>query len=193
MTHFVFVGQSIPPPLRYILLVKSPVRRGWLEFEPGNGLERIMARWGRQSPHLWNRVFRIWSKTILIALFPLNLYWIIPVLRWCTVLLILRALKRFAALYCKEFRAVLRIHDIFVWIQIHIRGSMPLTNGSGSGCGSGSCYFYHWPSRRQQKNIKKRFFCLLLFEGTFTSIFKDKKSKRSHKTVEIKVLLTIFA
>jgi hypothetical protein len=30
--------------------------------------------------------------------------------------------------------AVLRIHDILVWIQIRIwiRGSMPLTNGSGS-------------------------------------------------------------
>ncbi len=33
---------------------------------------------------------------------------------------------------------------------------------------------------------KKLIFCLLLFEGTFTSFFKDKKSKRSHKTVEIK-------
>jgi hypothetical protein len=38
----------------------------------------------------------------------------------------------------------------------------------------------------------KQFFCVLLFEGTFTSIFKDKKSKRSHKTVEIKVFLTIL-
>jgi hypothetical protein len=28
--------------------------------------------------------------------------------------------------------AVLRIHDILVWIRIRIRGSMPLTNGSGS-------------------------------------------------------------
>jgi hypothetical protein len=28
------------------------------------------------------------------------------------------------------------------------------------------------------------FFCLLLFEGTFTSVFKDKKSQRSYKTVE---------
>jgi hypothetical protein len=37
------------------------------------------------------------------------------------------------------------------------------------------------------------FFCLLLFECTFTSFFKDKKSKRSHKTVGIKVFLTIFA
>jgi hypothetical protein len=31
--------------------------------------------------------------------------------------------------------------------------------------------------------IKKNF-CILLFEGTFTSFFKDKKLKRSHKTVE---------
>jgi hypothetical protein len=37
------------------------------------------------------------------------------------------------------FPAVLRIHDILVWIQI--RGSMPLNNGSGFG--SGSCYFCH--------------------------------------------------
>ncbi len=37
------------------------------------------------------------------------------------------------------------------------------------------------------------FFCLLLFEGAFTSFFKDNKSKRSHKTVGIKVFLTIFA
>ncbi len=29
-----------------------------------------------------------------------------------------------------------------------------------------------------------KFFCLLLFEGTFTSFFKDKKSKRSHKTLK---------
>ncbi len=54
-------------------------------------------------------------------------------------------------------------------------------------------------SRGQQKTIFFiKFFCLLLFEGTFTSFFKDKKSKRSHKTVGIKtvgvkVFLTIFA
>ncbi len=40
-------------------------------------------------------------------------------------------------------------------------------------------------------NLKKNF-CLLLFEGTFTSFFKDKKSKKSHKTVRIKVFLTIL-
>jgi hypothetical protein len=40
----------------------------------------------------------------------------------------------------------------------------------------------------------KQFFCIVLFDGTgtFTSFFKDKKSKRIHKTVEIKFFLTIF-
>ncbi len=70
-------------------------------------------------------------------------------------------------------------------------GSMPLTNGSGS------CYFHHWSSRGQQKTnffkILKKFFCLLLFEGTFTTFFNDKKSKRSQKTVGFMVFLTIFA
>jgi hypothetical protein len=32
-----------------------------------------------------------------------------------------------------HYLAVLRIHDILGWIRIRIRGSMPLTNGSGSG------------------------------------------------------------
>ncbi len=40
--------------------------------------------------------------------------------------------------------------------------------------------------------IKKKVFCLLLFEGTFTSFFRDKKSYRSHKKVGINVFLTIF-
>ncbi len=33
----------------------------------------------------------------------------------------------------QQLGAVLRIHDILGWIRIRIRGSMPLTNGSGSG------------------------------------------------------------
>jgi hypothetical protein len=45
-----------------------------------------------------------------------------------------------------------------------------------------------------KNKFPKRIFCILLFEGTFTSFFKDKKPKRSHKTVEIKVFFqTIFA
>jgi hypothetical protein len=48
--------------------------------------------------------------------------------------------------------AVLRIHDILVWIRIRIRGSMPLTIGSGS-----------------RKNLfKKKVSCILFFESTFT-------------------------
>jgi hypothetical protein len=45
------------------------------------------------------------------------------------------------------------------------------------------------------KNLKniKSFPEYYFFECTFTSFFKDKKSKRSQKTVEIKVLLTILA
>jgi len=57
-------------------------------------------------------------------------------------------------------QAVLRIHDILVWIRIRIRF---------------------------------KFSCLSLFEGTFTSFLKDKKSKRSQKTVGIKVFLSVFA
>jgi hypothetical protein len=44
-----------------------------------------------------------------------------------------------------------------------------------------------------KKLIEKKFFFLLLFEGAFTSHFKDKKSNRNHKTVEINVFLPIFA
>jgi hypothetical protein len=44
-----------------------------------------------------------------------------------------------------------------------------------------------------KKQTKNKDFCLLVFEGTFTSVFKDKKSKRSHKKVEMKDFLTFFA
>jgi hypothetical protein len=44
-----------------------------------------------------------------------------------------------------------------------------------------------------KNKFKKKFFCPFLFEVTFASFFKDKKSKRSHKTVGIKVFLAIFA
>jgi hypothetical protein len=36
-------------------------------------------------------------------------------------------------------------------------------------------------------------YVFLKVTGTFKSFFKDKKSKRSHRTVGIKVFLTIFA
>jgi hypothetical protein len=40
---------------------------------------------------------------------------------------------------------------------------------------------------------KNMFFCFLLFDGTRTSFFKDKKLQRSHKIVGIKVFLSSFA
>jgi hypothetical protein len=40
-----------------------------------------------------------------------------------------------------------------------------------------------------KKLIFSKFFCLFLFEGSFTFFFKDK----SHKTEGTKVLLPIFA
>jgi hypothetical protein len=73
-----------------------------------------------------------------------------------------------------------RIHASNKWIRIWIRIRILL--------------FSSLTSRRHQKLIYlKRVFCILLFKGTFTSFFKDKKSKRSHKTLESKVFLTIFA
>jgi hypothetical protein len=39
------------------------------------------------------------------------------------------------------------------------------------------------------KKLIKKFFCILLFESTFTSFFKDKMSNRSHKTVESRFFL----
>ncbi len=54
-------------------------------------------------------------------------------------------------------QAVLRIHDILG--RIRIRGSMPLTNGSGP-----------WIRILLFSSLKMpaKYFCLLLFEATFT-------------------------
>ncbi len=84
---------------------------------------------------------------------------------------------------------MLQIHYILGWI----RGSMPLTNGSGFGCGSGSCYFRHWPSQDANKKLifKKSFFAYYFLKVMYI-IFKDKKSKRRHKAEGIKVFLTFW-
>jgi hypothetical protein len=60
---------------------------------------------------------------------------------------------------------------------------MPLTNG----------FVIDLQDANKKLIFQKKFFCLLLFEDTFTQFFKERKSKRSHKTVGIKVFLTIFA
>jgi hypothetical protein len=40
--------------------------------------------------------------------------------------------------------------------------------------------------------FENNFFCLLLFEGTFTSFFKDKKSYRSHKSDKTVGIFSLF-
>ncbi len=81
----------------------------------------------------------------------------------------------------QENKPVLRINEMLVWIRIP--GSMPLI----------LLFSSFKPSRSQQKTkFFRKFFCLLLFEGTLILFFKDKSSKRSHKTVRTKVFLTIF-
>jgi hypothetical protein len=50
-------------------------------------------------------------------------------------------------------------------------------------------YVIDLQDENKKKQLKKKFFCLLLFEGTFTSFFKDKKSKRSHKTIGLRFFL----
>ncbi len=85
-----------------------------------------------------------------------------------------------------ELKLVMRIHDILGWIRSWIRGSMPLTNGPGSG----SRYFRHWPSQDANKKLifKKVFLLILLFEGTgtctSTSFSKIKSQKEVTKQLE---------
>jgi hypothetical protein len=78
-----------------------------------------------------------------------------------------------------KIKAVLRIRDILIGSRIRIRGSVPVTNGCGSGCGScfdsGFCYFRQWPSRRQQKNFSITFW-RYIFLHNFAKI-------KSHKEV----------
>jgi hypothetical protein len=69
-------------------------------------------------------------------------------------------------------KAVFRIHDISVWIRIC--GSMPLTgNGSGSedpnlDSDLDLAIFVIDLQDANKILFKKKVFCLLLFEGTFT-------------------------
>jgi hypothetical protein len=70
-------------------------------------------------------------------------------------------------------------------LRIHV-----LADGSRSRFGYGPAIFIIDLQDANKKLEKRKFFCILLFEGTFTSFFKDKKSKRVHTTVEIKVFLT---
>ncbi len=71
-----------------------------------------------------------------------------------------------------ESAPMLQIHEILV----RIRGSIPLTMDPDPDADPDHANFR--PSRRKHIFSKffSKFFCLLLFEGTFTSFFKDEKS-----------------
>ncbi len=69
-------------------------------------------------------------------------------------------------------------------VRIRIRGSVPLIYGSGS------CFCRQWLTRCQQKI--SFFASYFLKVCTFTSVFKEKKSKRSHNVMEIKVFPYLF-
>jgi len=80
----------------------------------------------------------------------------------------------------KEYlKAVLRIHDIMVWILIRICGSMLLTNGSGSW------YFRHWPSSFSA-------YYRVLFEGTLLHLHHFSKKKVKKKSQSNQGFFTIF-
>jgi hypothetical protein len=84
------------------------------------------------------------------------------------------------------FYSVLRIRDILVRIWRRILRSEPLTNGFG--CGSGRHKPPHKDIRILLIHIRVR------VRNTVHLHHSSKiKSKKSHKTVEIKVFLTIFA
>ncbi len=83
-------------------------------------------------------------------------------------------------LYCRDFisqahvwKLVLRIHDILVWIRIRMRGSMWLMDPDPDSDPDPNAYpdtaIFIINLQEANKNLfKKKFSCILLFEGTFT-------------------------
>ncbi len=91
--------------------------------------------------------------------------------------------RRLNVFFLLPYKAVFRIYDILVWIRI--RGSMPLTNGSGFG----SSYFFIDLQDANKKLILKSFSAYYFLKVHLHHFSKRKKSKRSHKTVENKVFV----
>jgi hypothetical protein len=73
----------------------------------------------------------------------------------------------------KGFLPVFRIHDILVWIRIRIRGSMPLTNGSGSTVDSDpDPAIFVINLQDANKKIHKKVFLLITFGRYIYIIFQ---------------------
>ncbi len=84
-----------------------------------------------------------------------------------------------------RIKALLRIRDILV--RIRIRGSTPLTNGSGCG----SCYFSLVTLKTSAKNLKIIFFAYYFLRVHLHNFFKIKGKKEIHNSRN--VFLTTFA
>ncbi len=63
----------------------------------------------------------------------------------------------------------------------------------GSGSRSLTCTTGLWIRKQLFPSVTFKFCCLFFTKGTFTSVFKNNKSLRSHKTIEIKVFRNFFA
>ncbi len=84
----------------------------------------------------------------------------------------------------RGYKAVLRIHDILGWIRIRIRGSMPLTNGSGSGSWIRILPFLSLTFKMPAKNlffntIFSAYYFLKLHLHHFSKINSKKESQNS--------------
>ncbi len=140
--------------------------QSWAGFwTPGSVM--LMTPW---LTHEKSRPMIVAMKLLLIHFQPI-LQFIVPKFLWFPLIYFpWKYVIPFYSFPHWSYEPVFRIHDILVWIRIQIHGYMPLTNGSGFG--SGSFYFHHWPSRCQQKtNFKKKF---SLLQGTCTSFLKIK-------------------
>jgi hypothetical protein len=99
------------------------------------------------------------------------------------------------------FWPVLRIHEILVWIRIRIRGSMPLTNGSGFRTGPGSVSVFlsgilnaFW--RKISKKITVRpFFAQIQQVIKGAEIYFDfkKSCKRAHPNSDFPLIYTFLS
>jgi hypothetical protein len=73
---------------------------------------------------------------------------------------------------------VFRIHDILGWIRIRIRGSMPLTNGSGSGLDPDPAIFIIDLQDASKKLIFNTFFSSYYFLKVHLHHFSKIKSQK---------------
>jgi hypothetical protein len=100
-------------------------------------------------------------------------------------------------MYGENIIALLRIRDILVRIRIRICGSVPLSNQFANSDPDPTSDPAIFVSDLQDGNLKfiflSKFFAFYFLKLHFHCFSKKKNHKEVHKTVGIKVFLTIFA